>query len=147
MKTLFVVNGVVVGHGSTPITDGSVQIASAIAGATAYQVADNSPADIGWTATLDALGNPTFAPPAPPSKFTTTVTRPQLKMLFGAAAYIAIAASTDPEVQFFLSIVADPATVEIDMTNPAISGALGYLESINLLTAAQLAAIEQGWPL
>ncbi len=79
--------------------------------------------------------------------FSTKVTRPQLKLLFGAAAYAAAVASADPQVQFFLGIVDDAATTEIDLANPEVSGSLAYLASINLLTAAQLATIEQGWPL
>lgn len=60
-KTVFVLNGVVVGHANVVA---GTPVASTIPGAVAYQVPSNSPVDVGYTVTLDSSGNPTFTAPA-----------------------------------------------------------------------------------
>ncbi len=94
MKLIFVKDGLVVGLGYAAVQ--GVTISSSVPDVLEYQVADDSPVDVGWTCKL-VDGAPVFTP----SSALPPLTPMSLYMAFTPAERIAIKASKDPMVAEF----------------------------------------------
>lgn len=138
MKVLFVLNGVVIGHGSA-FAEG-VTVSSGIDGTTNIEVDDTSPVTVGWEYS-EVDGVPIFTEPAAEAPKVSPV---QFKLLFTAPERVAIKASTDPVVQDFFEIVNDPRLTFVDLGLQSTKDAVAYLASKNLLTEARAAEVLSG---
>lgn len=83
-----------------------------------------------------------YSPPAPPAPTTRFIPAAQFILLFTPLELEAARASADPVVQQM--VLASTVATEVDMLSNQTSGALGYLQSVNLLTADRVAAILAG---
>jgi len=148
MKTVFVLNGVVVTKASAH--QEGVEIACAIPGAAAVDVPDDSPVDVGWLCQIESEG-PVFSAPEVVLPLLTPMT---LYMAFTPAERIAIKASKDPQVMEFwdmyqLSVTLNKPT---DPNLVSVREALAYLAAPVspgpgagiLASAARVEQIRQG---
>lgn len=143
MKTVFVVDGVVTGHG-TVFSSGAV-VTSGDPNATAYVVDTDSPVDVGWTCVVTD-GQPVFTAPTAatyalltPMQFYlafATAERMKLKALAttGLPANSAFNSATteilpDPIIEEFWATyqMAVQSNAHIDPNLPSIQEALEYL--------------------
>ena len=112
MKTVFVLNGVVVSHGRV-FSDTAV-ISSTVTGAQPFQLPDASPVDVGWSVTMDN-GQPVFTAPISYPLLTTMqfymAFTPTERMLIKALAGNGIAATSSSA-----AIAPDPVVVEFWQT-------------------------------
>ncbi|HEX7642035.1 MAG TPA: hypothetical protein VF472_07455 [Burkholderiaceae bacterium] len=112
MKTVFVLNNVVVSHGSA-FAD-TVAISSTVDGAEPYQVPDASPVDVGWTVAMQD-GLPVFTAP----NLYPLLSTMQFYMAFTPAERMlikALAGSGIPATAGSAAIAPDPVIVEFWQT-------------------------------
>jgi hypothetical protein len=123
MKTLFVLDGYVVSHGSSFVSN--AQVVSTVAGAVPYQVDDACPADVGWRCSVEG-GVPVFEPSPSVLPLLTPMT---LYMAFKPAERIAIKASKDPMVEEFWAMYQLSAQLEkpTDPNLVSVQEAIAYL--------------------
>lgn len=140
MKTVFVVNNIVVGYGMTTVKEASVS--SNAAGVTAYEVSSSTPVEINWVCTVNN-NVPSFAPPAVMLQAVSPI---EFKLLFTAPERVAIKNSVDPVVQDFFSIIDDPRLTKVELGLQSTQDALQYLVSKNLITAARRSEVMAGIP-
>jgi hypothetical protein len=122
MKTVFVSNGVVVGHGT--VYSSGAFVTSNDASATAYVVDDSSPVDTGWTCVVTD-GVPVFTAPAPvPPKIGPIA----FQMLFTPAESVAAKSlrATDAELASFWDLIDDPRTDVVDLSLKTVQNAIEY---------------------
>lgn len=166
MKTVFVVDNVVVGYGMAMAP--GVRIASSVPGAVHYEVADEMVMDVGWSMAAEEGGAVRFIAPEPVLATATAnvtdstrdasagdaaalsaavgntgkvISPIEFKLLFTPAERIAIKFCADPMVQDFFSIVDDPRLTKMDLEMRSTQTALHYLVSKELITEARLAEI------
>lgn len=127
MKTVFVTNDIVVGHGWVP--DGSVGavIGSTDAAAVEYFLPDDSPVDVGWTCSLVDEG-PVFSAPAATLPLLTPMT---LYMAFTPTERIKIKASTDPLVIEFWAMY----QLSVQLNKPTDPNLISVQEALAYLAA------------
>jgi hypothetical protein len=133
MKTLFIKDGVVVGHGTASVP--GVSITSSVDGATSIEVDDTSPVDVGWTVAI-TNGVPSFTAPIPTSTYLLQITPPAFLLQFTSQERVAIrqARATDLIIDDFMQIVDDPRLKVIDLSLAATKGGIEYLIGKGILT-------------
>jgi hypothetical protein len=150
LKTVFVLDDVVVSHGSA-FSD-AVVIASTVDGAQPFQVPDSSPVDVGWTVTMQD-GQPVFtAPNVYPLLSTmqfymafTPTERMTIKALAGngiAATSTSAAIAPDPViVEFWQTFqMAVQSNSHVDPNLKSTQEPLNYLANPAAPTPAVIAA-------
>ena len=77
---------------------------------------------------------------------STIVSPIQFKLLFNFQELVAIrgAVASDPILQEFYAVIEDPRLTEVDLSLNAVSGALDYLISLNLIAPERKAQIQSG---
>ncbi len=136
MKTLFILNGLVVGVGASRADN--VIISSEIDGTVALDVDGNSPVTVGWHyAVVDDV--PVFTAPI---TVAPTVTPIHFKMLWTSQERVAIKTlrATDAIVDDFMGLVNDPQLTEVVMALESVQNAIWY--TLAGLAAAQVIAPE-----
>ncbi len=148
MKTLFLLNGIVVGH-AIPF-DQSTGVSCSIAGSVPHSVDDSSPISDGWTYT-EQDGQFEFTEPVVVTQ-SIKVSPVEFKLLFSAQERVAIKQSNDPLVQDFFELVenqrivnaADAGRGLIDLGLQSTQVALGYLEGVKLIGEGRATQILTG---
>ncbi|MDD5175757.1 MAG: hypothetical protein PHQ05_04970 [Sterolibacterium sp.] len=132
MKTLFVLDGVVIGVGKAAAAD--VKMSSSIPGAECFEVPDDNLADVGWL--IELVDGPQFTAPAAPAPRIGPIA---FKMLFTSPERIAAKAlrATDPVMEDFWGLLDDPRTSEVDLSLASVQNAIEYT-----LTVVHAAGVE-----
>lgn len=144
MKTIFVVNNVVVGHGFS-YTNEAV-ITSDVPGTIHYTVDDSNPVTTDWIVTESNTGL-IFTPPEPKEPKLPEMLPMRLYMAFSPTERAAIKSSTDPIVQDFWTTF-EFAKETNHMIDPNLSS---FVDGLNAMVKAKIlsstdriAEIQQG---